>query len=263
MNWLTRKLPEKMKTVPPPADPNTTIWRYTNIKAFETLMTDKCLMFHQFKELQESDEREGMVPEGFWESMMKFLREQNPEEDAGKLREMGEAALDKIRCFEYASCWIMSDAESAQMWKDFAPRGIAIRTTVGRFTDAKKTAPNPPGIRSQIIEYADHWSELEARGYRHNGVSLNRLFLHTKRKKFAHENEIRFRVHPAPTFRKTQDGNLASANPSECKPWCPVVFQTLDWIEEIVAASSISLQDAESMRQCVEQKGLTFMRSRL
>ena len=50
MNWLTRKLPENMRAAPPTADPNKTIWRYTNLKAFENLMTDQCLMFHQFKE---------------------------------------------------------------------------------------------------------------------------------------------------------------------------------------------------------------------
>ena len=34
-------------------------------------------------------------PKGFWESMIKFLSEQNPEEEPGKLREMAETALDK------------------------------------------------------------------------------------------------------------------------------------------------------------------------
>lgn len=76
---------------------------------------------------------------------------------------MAEASLDKIRCFEYASCWIMADAESAQMWEGFAAQGIAIRTKVGAFANAKQTGLNPPDIGSQVIEYADHWSELEAR----------------------------------------------------------------------------------------------------
>lgn len=186
--------------------------------------------------------------------MIKFLSEQNPEEEPGKLREMAETALDKIRCFEYASCWIMADDESAQMWQGFAERGIAIRTKVGAFA-------NQPNIRSQVIEYADHWSELEKRGYRHNGVALNRLFLHTKRKKFAHENEIRFRVHPVPKFPAGPDGRPTSADPSECKPWCPVVFETLDWIQEIVAASSICSVEAKSMQKRVEQKGLHFRQS--
>src|SRR5439155_18318116 len=170
MSWITRKLPDEMKTVPPPADPNTTIWRYTNFKRFETLVTDQCLMFHQFKELQKSDEREGMVTEGFWESVLKFLHQENPDKGIDKLREWAEKQLDRLRCFEYASCWTMADAESAKMWEDFAPVGIAIKTRVGEFARAKQTGLNPPTTRSQIIEYADHWRELEARGYRQYGV---------------------------------------------------------------------------------------------
>jgi hypothetical protein len=263
MSWITRKLPDEMKTVPPPADPNTTIWRYTNLKAFEILMTDQCLMFHQFKELQESDEREGMVTDGFWESVLEFLHQEDPDKGPDKLREWAEEQLDRLRCFEYASCWIMADGESAKMWKDFAPGGIAIRTKVGAFAHAKQTGLDPPDITSQIIEYADHWSELEARGYRHCGVPLNRLFLHTKRKRFKDENEIRFRVHPVPRYPVMPDGTRTSANPSECKPWFPVVFETLDWIEEIVAASSIPSGDAESIRQRVEQRGLNFRGSKI
>lgn|SRR6202035_5123679 len=263
MSWLTRKLPDRMKTVPPPAHPNTTIWRYMNLKAFEPLMTDQCLMFHQFKELRKSDEREAMVTEGFWESLLEFLRRIDPDEDADKLRAWAEEQLDRLSCFEYASCWIMADTENDKMWRDFAPEGIAIRTNVGEFAHAKQTGLNPQPIRSQIIEYADQWSELEARGYSHCGVPLNRLFLHTKRKRFADENEIRFRVHPVPTFPLMPDGRRTSANPRDSKPWHPVTFETLDWIEEIVAASSLPSSDTESIRQRVEQKGLNFRRSEI
>jgi hypothetical protein len=263
MSWLTRKLPDQMKTVPPPADPKATIWRYMKLKAFETLMTDQCLMFHQFKELRKSDEQEGMVTEGFWESLLDFFHRIDPDEDSDKLRQWAEAQLDKLTCFEYASCWIMADTGKAKMWKNFAPGGIAIRTKVGELMGAKQAGSRPQTIRSQIIEYADHWSELEARGYSHCGVPLNRLFLHTKRNKFKDENEIRFRIQPVANFPIGPDGTPRSADPRDCPAWWPVRFETLNWIGEIIAAPSIPSKDAESIQRRVEQKGLSFSRSKI
>ena len=220
-------------------------------------------MFHQFKELRKSDEREGMVTDGFWESCLDFLHRVYPDEDPEVRRERAEVQLDKLSCFEYANCWIIADTEKAEMWRDFAPGGVAIRTKVGEFVHAKQAGSNPPIIRSQIIEYADHWSELEARGYTHCGVPLNRLFLHTKRERFKDQNEIRFRIHPAPTYPVGRDGNPMSANPRDCPAWWPVRFETLNWVGEILAARSIPSKDAESIQQRVERKGLRFRRSEI
>ena len=263
MSWMDRKLPENMKTVPEPADPATTIWRYTSLEALETLLTSHRLWFHQFKELQRSDEQEGMVTEGFWESVSEFLRREDPSKGPDDLREWAERQLDRLRCFEYANCWIMADAEIANMWRDFAPRGIAIKTTVGKFTHARQPVAGKLSIRSQKIEYANHWSELEERGFQHCGIPLNRLFLHAKRTEFSGQNEIRFCVAPPPKRYLRQPDGSAAADPGESEPWCPVAFETLDWIDEIVAASSVPPEEAESIRRRVEAKGLRFRQSEI
>ena len=210
-----------------------------------------------------SDEQEGMVTEGFWESVSEFLRREDPSKGPDDLREWAERQLDRLRCFEYANCWIMADAEIANMWRDFAPRGIAIKTTVGKFTHARQPVAGKLSIRSQKIEYANHWSELEERGFQHCGIPLNRLFLHAKRTEFSGQNEIRFCVAPPPKRYLRQPDGSAAADPGESEPWCPVAFETLDWIDEIVAASSVPPEEAESIRRRVEAKGLRFRQSEI
>jgi hypothetical protein len=227
---------------------------------FLELIRERRLMFHQFKELQKSDAREGMVVPGFWESVIEHQRQRYPDTDINELKARAEGSLDRIRCFDYANCWNMAKNESFLMWKAYAPKGIAIRTTVGKF----KNAPQERGtgrvnIQLQKIVYADHWRELEERGYRHNGVPLNKLFLHTKRKAFSSEREVRFRISPAfsyPYILQPNGSYLQDA--SACPAWFPVVFENLDWIEEVVAESSISSQGASKIRRLVDQHNLKF-----
>jgi hypothetical protein len=226
------------------------------VPAFLNLMNDQCLMFHQFKELQVSDAREGMVVPGFWESLQSRFQEG---EGFKELQEQAEGNLRKLRHFYCASCWSMSDGENALMWKAYARSGVAIRTTVGKLLDAKITAPDAR-IGQSTVEYADHWSELEARGYRHDLIPLNWLFLHSKRKAFASEAEVRFHIQPPAKFRQ-RAGQPISANPDECSPWCPVTFETLDWIDQVVTAPSTTDFAAKPISRLAKEKGLNFVQS--
>jgi hypothetical protein len=229
-------------------------------RRFLELITQRCLMFRQFKELRELDEREGMVVPGFWESVIEYQRQQYPNTDISEFRTRAERSLDRMRCFEYANCWNMAKNESFLMWKAYAPKGIAIRTTVGKFKNAPQENTNDRlSIRLQKIVYADHWRELERRGYRHNGIPLNVLFLHTKRKSFSSEREVRFRIQPVfsfPYIRQPDGSSLQDA--SGCPPWFPVVFENLDWIDEVVGESSIPSQAASSIRRLTDQHNLKF-----
>src|SRR5205823_4141953 len=94
----------KMKTVPPRADPNTVIWRYMPMVAFRSLMNERCLWFRQFKQLQQLDENEGRVIPGFWDSVLQLFRQSNQDADVVELRTWAEGNLNRLRCFEYASC---------------------------------------------------------------------------------------------------------------------------------------------------------------
>lgn len=251
------------KMAPPKASPDMTIWRYTSIHAFLVLMRDQVLMFHQFKKLQESDAREGMAVEGFWNSV-----ERQQDRDITNLREMGENSRERLLYFTYANCWNMADHESALMWKAYAPGGIAIETTVGdlenapiaRLMNVDQPGSGGPKLRQLTIEYADDWQELEEKGYRHNSTPLNRLFSHLKRNAFRGEAEVRFDIMPpAPTseYQQRADGSLL-ADVNRRPAWCPVAFASLGWIKQIVAAPSTPEWAAEPIKRLSEEKGLAF-----
>jgi hypothetical protein len=220
-------------------------------------------MFRQFKELQKSDAREGMVTEGFWESVLEFYRRQDPCADIAELRQRAEESLNRLRCFEYASCWNMAKTENAFMWKAYAPRGVAIKTTIGKLRHAdQQSGKDKFNIRLQKIEYADHWQELEKRCYQHDGIALNRLSLHTKRRAFIGEHEVRFRIAPIFPFKLNPDGSY-SADPKECPPWFPLTFENLNWIEEVVAESSIPPWAVKTIQQLTDQHRVRFRQSRI
>lgn len=218
-------------------------------------------MFHQFKQLQEADAREGMVVEGFWDSIQSG--------DIG-LKEEGEKNLELLLRFKYASCWNMSDHENALMWKAYAPGGVAVKTIVGKLMDAKiakvmntdlKGDGGEPKIEQLTIEYADNWKELEAKGYRNDGIPLNVLFLHSKRNAFRSEAEVRFCIGSPENFPVQPDGGYVSPNPDDRPHWCPVTFETLDWIDQVVTAPSTSDWAAKPIGRLAKEKGLSFAQS--
>jgi hypothetical protein len=248
------------KTAPPAPKRNTRIWRYMSRPVFLDLVTNRRLTFHQFKDLQRIDAREGMVVPGFWESVVEYQRQSYPNTDFDELRARVETSLDRTRCFAYASCWSMAKDEDILMWKAYAPKGIAIRTTVGKFINAPQAAGTDRlTIQRQKIVYANHWRELERRGYRHRGIPLNKLFLHTKRKGFLGERELRFRISPAlPLPYILQPNGSSMQDASHCWQWFSIVFENLDWIDEIVAESSLPSRTVATIRRLANQHNLKF-----
>jgi Protein of unknown function (DUF2971) len=254
------------KTAPPIPKSNTTIWRYMSRRAFLQLVTNRRLMFHRFKELQTIDAREGMVVPGFWRSVLEYMQAIRPYPvDLGNSRRINEAILDRLRCLTYASCWNMAKHENNLMWKAYAPKGVAIRTTIEKFRNAPQQNQNEPlTIELQKIVYADNWRQLDQRGYRHSEKAQNMLFLHTKRRAFSSEREIRFRITPfGPDRGEIGWGpdhiTVTFSYPlPACPEWFPVVFENLDWIEEVVAESSISSRAASTIRREVKQHNLKF-----
>jgi hypothetical protein len=239
------------------------IWRYVNIYEFLTLVTDRRLMFRQFKDLQTSDKLEGMVPSGFWESWECHMRQETKDEAViAKARTESEKHIDDLRCFSYASCWNMAKAESALMWMAYAPKGLAIKSTVKKLRTAKiQNTREISGISCDKILYADDWSELADRGINHEGIVLARLFLHTKRKLFSPEKEVRFRVQPVAKFERDGITGTVTANSQKCPPWSGVMFENLEWIDAIVADSAIAPWGIETLSRLIETHGIKFRQS--
>lgn len=216
-------------------------------------------MFHQFIRLRDNDKREGMVPNDFWDSM--------PEDKS--LRENAEENLSKLLFFTYANCWNMDERENALMWKAYAPGGVAIQTTVGKLMDAKlarvmstdSKGNGWPKIEQCTIEYADSWAELKEKGYRHNDIPLNFLFLHLKRKAFRGEAEVRFRIQSPENFPVQANGSFITPKPEDAPHWCPVTFKTLDWIDQVVTAPSTSEWATKPIQRAAEKKRVRFSAS--
>jgi hypothetical protein len=257
---MSLPLDDVPKQRPPCADPATVIWRYMGVPRFETLIHDQSLSFHQFKKLQDADQREGMIPDGFWEDTQQAEQEWKEKIDRHREDQLG---------FAYANCWNMGGCENSLMWKAYAPQGVAIRTTVGKLTGAAITkvmetdfkGNDAPKIEQLTIEYADDWSELEVKDYHKDPPPLV-LFLHLKRRAFACEAEVRFRILPHPEFRRQPDGTV-SAKREDCPEWCPVKFKALDWIDEVVTAPSMKAEAAESIDRLARERGLNFRHSAL
>jgi hypothetical protein len=111
---LLRRTRNPGKTAPPLPKSNTTIWRYMSRRVFVQLVTERRMMFHRFKELQKSDEREGMVVPGFWKSVWEHTQARLPfPADLGNRRQINEAILNRLRCLTYANCWNMQLVERA------------------------------------------------------------------------------------------------------------------------------------------------------
>jgi|GEM_PF-4222640 len=232
-----------------------------SLPRFETLIQDQSLGFHQFKKLQDADEREGMIPDGFWQATQEADQEWQEKIDGHREDLLG---------FTYANCWNMGGCENSLMWRAYAPHGIAIRTTVGKLTEAAVTkvmetdfkGNDAPRIEQLTIEYADDWSELEAKGYHNDGIPPLVLFLHLKRKAFACEAEVRFRISPPPKFRRQPDGTILARH-EECPTWCAVKFKALDWIDEVVIAPSMQAEAAKPINGLAKRRGLNFRPSAL
>jgi hypothetical protein len=243
------------ETGPPIPKPQTVIWRYASLHTFLTLLTERRLMFHQFKKLEENDAREGMAIEGFWESMP---------DRTNDWKERSEESLKALRYTCYASCWSMSKIENALMWRGYARQGIAIKTTVKQLREAAQEGDEQLSIRGNEIVYADNWAELEALGYRHDGIPLNVLFMHTKRKAFVDEREARFHIQITAESFPALLGIPGRPSPDLtkiCPLWVPIRFTSLDWINEVVAETSIPTWAVHTIRQIAEAKVLKFRQS--
>ena len=232
-----------------------------SVVEFLTLVLRKQLIFRQFRGLQRNDRAEGKIPEGFWEAFERDAAKSGASAaEIAETRRRAEVSLYRLCCFRYVSCWTMATTENALLWQVYAPHGIAVRTRVGKLRTAKILTPSEHiAILSTGMEYADDWSELEERGLQHYGVVPNRLFLHTKRSLFADENEVRFFIDPPAIFEPIPGPQMA--DPAKMTPWYSVTFETLTWIEEIVADSSLRDWAITTLAKICEPHGLKFRQS--
>ena len=142
-----------------PDDPDTPIWRFTDLAKFLSLLVRRDLYFHR-ADLQE-DSFEGAI----WKLY-------------GQDGKRAPKSADSV----YVSSWHRNEHESMAMWKIYGAEssGIALRSTYNRLTRSFREWPEP--IHVGVVDYFGDGSEPDGEDWL--------PFMH-KRKAFEYEQELR------------------------------------------------------------------------
>lgn len=186
----------------PPA--TATLWRYTNLAKFVSMITTKALWFSNMYHLAKEDPFEGALPAGNFayrtltvETMpaalatrLKIGRFGDDAPIERKLRRYIEGEDEMMKHFlrstkeNFINCWHLAEYESAAMWKLYAEDsfGIAIISNLDRITAALSGVKD--GIMCGMVDYIDYEKDV---------LDMSNGFTPAvkKRLSFAHEREVR------------------------------------------------------------------------
>lgn len=119
---------ERHKALSYPANSRQSLWRYFPYERLRDLLESEELFFTHVPAF--SDGLEGSLTNRTREHLASWFKSQNQSNDS--------IAWEEVKKYEeaqqefYASCWHMNDAESYLMWKAYAERGFAVKTTYER-----------------------------------------------------------------------------------------------------------------------------------
>jgi hypothetical protein len=172
-------------------EPNTTLWRYTDVPKFISLLARKALFFCRLDHFD--DPFEGSMPRA-----LAVVREDRQKRSAMALMYDQTPLVLTWRRNTIINCWHIGEAESAAMWSLYARdnQGLAIRSTfkrmtesLPRFSGADEEEPEysiTPAILhvgAGLVDYIDFADE-------HIDLNIRRLPFY-KRRSFEHERELR------------------------------------------------------------------------
>ena len=132
--------------VKPPDDESATIWRYIDFAKFVDMLDRNTLHFASLETLE--DPYEG-VPS---EPALTFLRERDQAEREKLIAEgiidpdlewshSSVSVHETWRQIIFTNCWHMNKVESLAMWQLYAPKGIAIQSTIRQLGDTFHEVP--------------------------------------------------------------------------------------------------------------------------
>ena len=194
---------------PPPR--RASLWKYIDFTKFVSLLERQALFFSTTEKF--TDPFEGHYPLG-------NLRGLSHESALGLA-----SVSDAFRKLVLVDCWHSNEFESAAMWNLYSEwqRGIAIRTTVEAF---QKSLVGPEDVFMGKVRYIDYGKEeLNS----HNAL----VPYLTKRKSFAHEQEVRaIRLSLDPR----QDGTYLEVDLAFLMQEVIVAPGSEDWFVELIQA---------------------------
>jgi hypothetical protein len=170
-----------------PADPATTLWRYSDFTKFVSLIHRRALYFS----------RADLLGDRFEGSMSRANLRLRPEVyrhmDEGFRQRLFEQIAKGTRAYlarTFVNSWTMADYESVALWRMYVGQtnGIAIRSTFERLR-ASLDASYPESIHVGMVKYLNWDSDWTPEG--------NTLypFVH-KRRSFDFEHEVRGVIQP-------------------------------------------------------------------
>jgi hypothetical protein len=162
------------------------IWRYMDLSKFEALLERRALFFCRSDRFD--DRFEGSYPSGaaIEAALPQMIADAASDPSLRERIQGAKQAINwrkQIREAVLVSCWHINDHESAAMWKQYVPsnKGISIRSTVRRLTDALKC---PEEVHVGNVQYRDY------DGASFPSMNVFHPFM-SKRKSFECERELR------------------------------------------------------------------------
>jgi hypothetical protein len=154
------------------------LWRYMTPDRLIDLLESKELFFTHLPAFE--DKLEGALTKRSRNNLSNWYRNQgsspeNAHEDV-KLYETHHEAF-------YANCWHMNDVESYLMWRAYADRGYAVRTTFERVQDSFE--PFAGSITGGVVNYVD---------FEHDITALGNVFHQVITKDMPYRDEREFRL---------------------------------------------------------------------
>ena len=200
---------EKHPAFDPPEDPDGTIWRFTDLAKFLSLLLRRELYFYR-ADLQE-DPFEGAI----WKLYG---------QDGKQTKQLHGKARRWLDQGVFVSSWHCNEHESMAMWKIYGAEasGLALRSTYNRLIRSFPEAPEP--IHVGVVRYIDFDEDAEPQDEDWFP------FMH-KRKAFEYEQELR-----AVTKGGDEDaaGVYVGAELDELVEGVVLAPGTPDWVLDVV-----------------------------
>jgi hypothetical protein len=140
---------EKQTVLRYPTKSTQSLWRYVPYERLLDLLRSEELYFTHLPAF--SDGLEGLLTNRTRERLISWFKRRMRVDDA--------SARELVRKYEeaqedfYANCWHMNDFESYLMWKAYADRGVALRTTYERVQAAFDRFNGI--VTGGVVEYVD------------------------------------------------------------------------------------------------------------
>ena len=229
---------------------NTTLWRYTDIAKFLSLLEDGALFFTRLDKLMDPFE-------GAWSEinlkMIQLGLDSAPNTKLSMEMQAWRMIVNNCReqrRYTLVNCWHEGEHESEAMWKLYSGLGygLAIRTDFKTLVHSFTT--RVPDIVAKV-EYISY--ETDAMPW-----SLRASFLH-KRLSFAHEREVRA-VMQCFNFRPSDKANGSEYDYSRdvCNVGIPFAVDTNDLIQEVVVSPYAESWMFELVRSVCKRYGMSI-----